>query len=66
MTVYCPFVRDYLGGPAPEETFTHSHPSFVNFLHLKLSIACSLFNFHALQSFSTTSVVVIINSALLQ
>ena len=27
-TVYRPFVRDYLGRPVPEETFTHSHPSW--------------------------------------
>jgi len=37
-TVLWPFVRDYLGEPVPEETFTHPHcsdePSFIRFLHL--------------------------------
>ena len=27
-TVKWPFVRDYPGRPVPEETFTHSHPSW--------------------------------------
>jgi len=27
-TVYRPFVQDYPGRPVPEETFTHSHPSW--------------------------------------
>jgi len=27
-TVWWPFVWDYPGGPVPEETFTHSHPSW--------------------------------------
>ena len=50
---------DYPGRPVPEETFTHSHPSwcqtsFIKFLHLLRSIASSLFSLRAWQSFSTT------------
>jgi len=51
-------VRDNLGEPVPEETFTHSHSSWssnihICLLHLLRSMASSLFNPHALQSFST-------------
>jgi len=42
---------------------THTHPghqtSFINFLHLLQSRASSLFNLHAWQSFSTTSLQVL-------
>jgi len=40
-TVQRPFVRDY---PVPEETFTHSHPSFINFLRLLQSTVFSYGN----------------------
>jgi len=60
------FVRDNLGKPVPEETFTHPHSSWLSiipicFLHLLRSIACSncsIFNPRALQSFSTISLQV--------
>jgi len=50
------FVRDNPGEPVPEETFTHSHPPWssnipICFLHLLRSMASSLFNPRALQSF---------------
>jgi len=62
-TVYRPLVRDYPGRPVPEETLTHSHPSwlsdiFINCLHLLRSIASSLFSLRAWQSFLTTSLQV--------
>jgi len=56
------FVRDYLGEPVPEKTFTHSHLSespiilYICFLHLLRSMASSLFNLRVWQSFSITSV----------
>ena len=55
------FVRDNPGELVQEETFTHSHSSWssiipICFLHLLRSMASSLFNPHALQSFSTISV----------
>ena len=45
---------------------THTHPdtSFINFLYLLRSIACSLFNFLAWQSFSTTPVQVLFGLSL--
>ena len=51
------FVWDNPGEPVPEETFTHSHSSWssiipICFLHLLRSMASSLFNPCALQSFS--------------
>jgi len=54
------FVRDNPGEPVPEETFTHSHSLWssiipICFLHLLRSMASSLFNPRALQSFSTIS-----------
>jgi len=54
------FVRDNLGEPVPEETFTHSHPSWssnipICFPHLLRCMASSLFNPCTLQSFSTIS-----------
>ena len=57
------FVRDNPCEPVPEETFTHSHSSWssiipICFLHLLQSMASSLLNPHALQSFSTISVQV--------
>ena len=57
------FVRDNPGEPVPEETFTHSHSSWssnipICFLHLLWSMASSLFNPHALQSFSAISLQV--------
>ena len=57
------FVRDNPGEPVPEETFTHSHSSWssiipICFLHLLRSIASSVFNPRALQSFSTISLQV--------
>jgi len=57
------FVRDNLGELVPEETFTHSHSSWssiisICFLHLLRSMASSLFNPRALQSFSTISLQV--------
>ena len=50
------FVQYHTGEPVPEETFTHSHSSWssimpICFLHLLRSMASSLFNTHALQSF---------------
>ena len=59
------FVRDNPGEPVPEETFTHSHPSWssiipICFLHLLQSMASSVFNPHALQSFSTISLQVLL------
>ena len=52
------FVRDNPGEPVPEETFTYLHVSWssiipICFLHLLRSMASSLFNLCALQSFST-------------
>jgi len=49
--------------PVPEEIFTHSHSSWssiipICFLHLLQSMASSLFNPRALQSFSTISLQV--------
>ena len=57
------FVQDNLGEPVPEETFTHSHSSWssimpVCFLHLLRTMASSLFNPSALQSFSAISLQV--------
>jgi len=57
------FVRDNPGEPVPEETFTHSHSSWssiisVCFFRLLRSMASSLFNPCALQSFSTISLQV--------
>ena len=40
---------------SPTHTHPDHHTSFINFLHLLWSIASSLFNLLALQSFSTTS-----------
>ena len=60
------FVRDYPGRPVPEETFTHSHPSwsyrtsFIIFLHLQRSMASSLFSLRAWQSSRTTSLQVLL------
>ena len=50
------FVQNNPGEPVPEETFTHSHPSWssnipICFLHLQRSMASSLFNPRTLQSF---------------
>jgi len=50
------FVRDNPGEPVSEETFTHSHSSWssiisICFLHLLRSMASSLFNPRAMQSF---------------
>ena len=55
-------VQDNPGEPVPEETFTHSHPSWssnisIYFLHLPRSVASSLFNSCTLQSFSIISQV---------
>ena len=53
------FVWDNPGEPVPEDTFIHSHlswshqSSFICFFHLIWSMASSLFNPHAWQSFST-------------
>jgi len=56
------FVRDNPDEPVPEETFIQSHLSWSSIipylLHLILSIASSVFNFHAWQSFSTISLQV--------
>ena len=49
------------GWAGPEEMFTHSHPSwssFICFLYLLWSMAFSLFNLRAWQSFCATSVQV--------
>ena len=59
-TVLQPFVRGYPGEPVPEETFTHSPVMIIiqplsSFFHLLRSIASSLFNLRAWQSFCTTS-----------
>ena len=49
------------GGTVPIPTHTHPghQTSFINFFHLVQSIASSLFNLPASQSFSTTSVQVL-------
>jgi len=57
------FLWDNPGEPVPEETFTHSHPSWssnipICFLHLLRSMASSLFNLCTLESFSTISLQV--------
>jgi len=57
------FVRDNPGEPVPDETFIHSQLSRssiipICFLHLLRSMASSLFNSRALQSFSTISLQV--------
>jgi len=57
-------VWDYPGRPVPEETFTHSHPSWSSNILYQLPpfIRCmtsSLFNLRAWQSFSTTSLQVL-------
>jgi len=62
-TVVC-VVWDYPGEPVPEETFTHSHLSWSWIILYLLppllwSIASSLFNLCAWQSFCTTSVQVL-------
>ena len=54
------FVWNNPGEPVPGETFTHSHLSWSSvtlmcFIHLIRSMASSLFNLHAWQSFSTIS-----------
>ena len=59
-TVLRPFVWDYSGEPAPEETFIDSHSSFsstilISFLHLPRTIASSLLNPRTWQSLCTTS-----------
>jgi len=61
-TVQQSFVQDSPGRPVPEETFTHSHPSwssdiFINFLHLLRSIASSVFSLRAWQPLSRFSLV---------
>ena len=60
---------DNPGEPVPKETFTHSHSSWstiipICFLHLLWSMASSLFNPRALQSFSTISLQVFFGLAL--
>jgi len=62
-TDWRPFVRDYPGEPVPEETLTHP-PSWSSFNLYQLlpptwSIASSLFNSRAWQSFCTTSLHVL-------
>ena len=56
------FVHNNLGEPVAEESFTHSHSSWssiIPFCFLRLLRAMpSLFNPHALQSFSTISLQV--------
>jgi len=55
------FVQDNPSEPIPEQTFTHSHLSWssnICLLHLLRSMASSLVNQHALQSFSTISLQV--------
>ena len=57
------YVRDNPGEPVPEQTFTHSHSLWssiipICFLHLLRTIASSVFNPRALQSFSTISLQV--------
>jgi len=58
-TVSRPFVLDYPGEPAPEETFTHSPILIIiqtiSFFHLLRSTASYLLNLRAWQSFCTTS-----------
>jgi len=53
---------DFVWEPVPEETFTHSHLSCSSIipylLHLLWSMASSLFNLHAWQSFYTISLQV--------
>ena len=59
------FVRDNPGRPVPEETLTHSHPTwssdilFIIFLHLQRSMASSLFILRAWQTSQTTSLQVL-------
>jgi len=57
------FVWDNPDEPVPEETFTHSHPSWssnipISLLHVLQSMASSLFNPRALQTLSTISLQV--------
>ena len=53
------FDPNYLGRPVPEETFTHSHPSWSSdILHLLWSMASSLFSLRGWQSSLTTSLQV--------
>jgi len=58
--VLWPFVPDYPGEPVPEETFIHSHLSWSSIILYLLppSMASSLFNLRAWQSFCTISVQV--------
>ena len=63
------FVWDNPGRPVPEETLTHSHPTwssdilFIIFLHLQRSMASSLFILRAWQTSQTTSLQVLFGSS---
>jgi len=48
-------VSQYQKKHSPTDTYPNHQPSFISFLHLLQSIASSLFNVHAWQSFCTTS-----------
>jgi len=68
-TILQPFFQDYLDEPVSEETFTHSHLSWSSTIFYQLlssillrSIASSLFNLCAWQSFCTTSLQVLFGS----
>jgi len=52
-------VRRYQKKHSPTHTHPDHQPSFIKFLHLLRSIASSLFNLRAWQSFSTTSLYVL-------
>ena len=58
------WVRRYQKKHLPTHTHPDHHTSFINFLHLLRSIACSLFNLRAWQSFSTTPVQVLFGLSL--
>ena len=56
-SILWPFVWDNQGELVPSPTHTHPahQPSFISFLHLPQTIASSLLNLRARQSFRTTS-----------
>ena len=39
-----PFIRNYLGGPVPEKTFTHSHPSWSSDILYQLSPSTTIYS----------------------
>jgi len=49
-TVWWPFVWDYPGGPVPEETFTHSNPSWPSDILYQLPPSTTIHNILLVQS----------------